>query len=203
MIILWLKRILKYTFLLLLIILLAIVSWVGYYYFKEIRPYKPIIENILANADPENRHPPKNVVAMVESEFYCSANRVTDLLLGEGKCGASKEQLIAQNILGRRNAMRTFHRHLHEMGLAWMISKSYSTKDKHALFSELTYTGYGKYGFNSFATQHFGKPLSELTIDESATLVSVLKAPSYYLQQPEKSAKRKNLVLERYNANSH
>lgn len=196
MITFWLKRILKYTLLLLLIILIAIIGWVSYYYVKEIRPYKPIIENILTNADPENRHPPKNLVAMVDARFYCPHKR--NILGHAGNCGATKEQLISKDLVGRSGSMRTLHRHFHEIGLSWMIYNSYSAKDRHALYAELTYTGYGKSGFNNFAKQHFGKPLSELTLEESATLVGVLKGPSYYFRQPEKLEERKSYVLKRY-----
>ncbi len=53
------------------------------------------------------------------------------------------------------------------------------------------------HGFGMAAQFYFGVPLSELTIEQSALLVALVKGPAYYdpRRRPERALERRNLVL--------
>ncbi|WP_158972291.1 penicillin-binding protein 1B [Paraglaciecola sp. L3A3] len=55
----------------------------------------------------------------------------------------------------------------------------------------------GVYGFGLASYFYFARPLNELTIDEMAMLVGIIKGPSYYnpKRHPERVVTRRNLVL--------
>lgn len=57
---------------------------------------------------------------------------------------------------------------------------------------------YNAVGIKSAAWVYFGKKPSELSIEEAATLVGMVKNPSYYnpVRQPERTRERRNTVLE-------
>ena len=57
---------------------------------------------------------------------------------------------------------------------------------------------YNAVGIKSAAWVYFGKTPAELTVDEAATLVGMVKNPSYYnpVRQPERTKERRNTVLE-------
>jgi penicillin-binding protein 1B len=55
----------------------------------------------------------------------------------------------------------------------------------------------GVYGFGLASYFYYDRPLNELSIDEIATLVGIIKGPSYYnpRKHTERAAERRNLVL--------
>lgn len=57
---------------------------------------------------------------------------------------------------------------------------------------------YNAVGIKSAAYVYFGKQSEELSIEEAATLVGMVKNPSYYnpVRQPERTRQRRNIVLE-------
>lgn len=57
------------------------------------------------------------------------------------------------------------------------------------------------YGIKSAAKTYFNKPTDSLNIEESALLVGILKAPTYYspVRNPERSQLRRNVVLSQMN----
>ncbi|MCM1029349.1 MAG: transglycosylase domain-containing protein [Alloprevotella sp.] len=60
---------------------------------------------------------------------------------------------------------------------------------------------YNAVGIKSAAWVYFGKRPSDLTIEEAATLVGMVKNPAYYnpVRQPERTRDRRNTVLEQMN----
>ncbi|HAF27977.1 MAG TPA: penicillin-binding protein [Bacteroidales bacterium] len=57
------------------------------------------------------------------------------------------------------------------------------------------------YGIKSAAKTYFNKPTDSLRIEESALLIGILKAPTYYspVRNPERSQLRRNVVLSQMN----
>lgn len=55
----------------------------------------------------------------------------------------------------------------------------------------------GVYGFGLASYFYYDRPLNELSIDEIATLVGIIKGPSYYnpRKHPERASERRNIVL--------
>lgn len=199
MIVRWLKRFIKYTLLFVLVAMTAIAGWLGYYYVTEIRPYKPIIEEILAKADPENRNPPDNIVAMIDSEFWCEDGDGTKSMLDPHYCHSRlMKSARLSRVIPKRDEKRGLDRHLLETMMTFTLMDGLSETEKNALIAELSYVGYEKKGFNHFSKEHFNKPLSELTIEESAVVIAVLRGPSYYLPQPDLLQESANHLLQKH-----
>jgi penicillin-binding protein 1A len=99
---------------------------------------------------------------------------------------------------------RELSRKILEWYLALRIEKKYSKEDimEHYLnriFFGSSGTGQNFYGVQSAAQGYFGKNVTDLTLDESATLVGLIKAPNTYspLRNAEAAIKGRNIVLDR------
>ncbi len=107
------------------------------------------------------------------------------------------QQLVKNSLLGRQ---KTFSRKFKEVILALQIERKFE-KDQ-ILWMYLNQVPFGSniFGVEEASQGYFGKPAKELTLNESAILASILKAPSYfspYGSRKEEMLERKNLILER------
>ena len=86
--------------------------------------------------------------------------------------------------------------------IEWMIAvkleRFYSKDEIIKLYLNQFDFLYNAVGIKSAAWVYFGKKPSELSIEEAATLVGMVKNPSYYnpVRQPERTRERRNTVLE-------
>ncbi len=92
---------------------------------------------------------------------------------------------------------RTITRKIREIFTAIQIERTYTKDEILEMYLNHMYFGHGAYGVESAAQIYFGKKLNELTIDECALLVGLLKGPGYYspLRHPDRALRRRNLVL--------
>lgn len=92
---------------------------------------------------------------------------------------------------------KTMNRKLREIITAIQIERTYSKTEILEMYLNQTYFGHGVYGIQAAAKKYFGKDASELTIEESAALIPVLKSPAYYspINHPERASARRNLVM--------
>lgn len=104
------------------------------------------------------------------------------------------QQLVKNAILTNE---RKVTRKIKEIILSIRLEQKYS-KDQilKIFFNEIPY-GSTNYGVESAAQSYFGKSVSDLTLDESAVLAGLPKAPSIYLSDTEKMKNRRDFVLER------
>lgn len=107
------------------------------------------------------------------------------------------QQLVKNSLLGRE---KTVSRKFKELILALQIEKKFE-KDQ-ILWMYLNQIPFGSnlFGVEEASQNFFGKPANELTLNESAILASVLKAPSYYSpygSHKDEMLERKNLILEK------
>jgi penicillin-binding protein 1A len=112
------------------------------------------------------------------------------------KEGASTiTQQLARNLYFGREI--TLTRKLREAITAVQIEKTYTKNEILTLYLNQVYFGRGAYGIEAAARTYFDKSSSELTLDECAALVGILKSPSAYnpIDNPEASIERRNLVL--------
>lgn len=109
--------------------------------------------------------------------------------------GSTITQQLAKNLFLSRE--RTLKRKIQEAMLAiWMERKL--TKDEIlSAYLNRVYMGSGAYGIDAASRVYFGKPATEITLRESATLAGLLKAPSRYspASNPSLSAQRTETVL--------
>ena len=112
------------------------------------------------------------------------------------KQGASTiTQQLARNLYFTHK--QTISRKLKEFITAIQIERHYSKREILEMYLTQTYFGGGAYGVQSAAKRFFSKNVEDLTIEESALLVAVLKAPSRYspIYAPDRALRRRNLVL--------
>ncbi|MFA5404692.1 MAG: PBP1A family penicillin-binding protein, partial [Ignavibacteria bacterium] len=114
------------------------------------------------------------------------------------KEGASTitQQLAGILYLNRKEI--TYSRKLKEAMTAIQIEKTYTKQEIITYYLNTVYFGKGAYGIEAAATTYFNKTSKDLSLDECAILVALLKSPSNYdpVDNPEACKNRRNLVLQ-------
>lgn len=89
-------------------------------------------------------------------------------------------------------------RQLQELRLANAISRKFGQRELLTIYLNRIYLGPDAYGIESGAEKYFGKPASKLTLDETALLVGMIRAPRFYSPQthPDRAEQRRNLILD-------
>jgi hypothetical protein len=77
-----------------------------------------------------------------------------------------------------------------------------STQEQVTVVVSLAYMGSNRYGFPAASLAMYGKPIEQLSPAESATLVALASAPSYYESHPEKLFKRRDQLLAKAERNA-
>jgi 1A family penicillin-binding protein len=110
------------------------------------------------------------------------------------------QQLARQSFLSRD---KTYRRKLQEVILAAYIERMYDKKDILELYLNKVYFGGGLYGAEAAARGYFGKPASDLSVDEAALLAGLIQSPSSYAPTVnlERAVARRSIVLQSMVAN--
>jgi len=110
------------------------------------------------------------------------------------KQGASTltQQLVKNAIL---TSERTYTRKIKEIILSLKLESTY-TKDEilQLYFNEIPF-GSTNYGIEAAAQSYFGKEARDLTVAEGATLIGMIKAPTYYINNPDRLEIRRDYVI--------
>jgi len=129
---------------------------------------------------------------------------VRDIQAGRIKEGASTiTQQLAKVVF--LSPERTIVRKLKEATLAFRLENNLTKEEILELYLNKIYFGHGAYGVEMAARAHFGKPVSELVLSESALLAGLIKAPSRYTPYSNltKAKERQLTVLKRMNAEGY
>jgi penicillin-binding protein 1A len=121
-----------------------------------------------------------------------------NLLKGRKAEGASTitMQLAGNLFLDRSD--RSFRRKMQEMLLALQIERRYTKPQIFTMYSNQVYLAHGNYGFAAASQFYFGKPVTDLKLQEAALLAGMVNGPKYSpLLNPESALSRRNLVLRR------
>ncbi|QOR67353.1 PBP1A family penicillin-binding protein [Cytobacillus suaedae] len=119
-----------------------------------------------------------------------------NILAGEVVEGGSTiTQQLTKNVFLTND--QTLSRKWEEYFLAQKIERTYSKNEILEMYLNQIYFGEGAWGIRNAAELYFGKKVQELTINESAILVGLIKAPSRLspLKNFEKSMERRDIVL--------
>lgn len=124
----------------------------------------------------------------------------TILLQQKGSGGGSTiTQQLAKNMYGRKNygPLSMPVNKTKEAILANRIENIYSKEDILTLYLNTIPFGENVLGIESAARRYFNKSVTNLKIEESAVLIGLLKANTYYNPRlyPEHALKRRNVVL--------
>ncbi|MGC1516053.1 MAG: transglycosylase domain-containing protein [Maribacter sp.] len=125
---------------------------------------------------------------------------VKSILMGQGTGGGSTiNQQIAKNLFGRKKQffLSTPINKIREIIIAKRLENIYSKEELLLLYFNTVSFGENLYGVEMASERFFSKSPKALSVSESATLVGLLKAPTYYNPRvhPERAETRRNLVL--------
>jgi penicillin-binding protein 1B len=135
-----------------------------------------------------------NFLAIVRAAFV-------NLRAGQIQQGGSTltQQLVKSYFLDNR---RTFGRKIEEAVMAMLLEVHFEKADLMNAYINEIYLGQDGeraiHGFGLASQFYFGKPLAELQPHEIATLVAIVRGPSYYdpRRHPDRTLARRDLVLK-------
>lgn len=135
---------------------------------------------------------------------YLSLARVAikSLLLGDRSSGGGSTltQQLAKNLFPRSNQgfLALPVSKVKEMMVACRIEKVYTKEEILALYLNTVGFGDNAFGIETASVRFFNKKPIELTLQESAVLVGMLKATTLYnpVRNPQNSLDRRNVVLQ-------
>jgi penicillin-binding protein 1A len=117
--------------------------------------------------------------------------------------GSTITQQLAKNLFPRDHAsiFTTPYYKLKEWIVAVKLERRYSKQEIISMYLNTVDYGSNAFGIKTAAETYFGKLPSELTLDESAVLIGLLKAPTTYnpVRHPQKAIDRRNTVLAQMN----
>lgn len=155
----------------------------------------------------------KNAFVAIEDKRFYNHNgvdykRIVGATLKNIKNGFFKEgaSTITQQLVKNTHLSneKTVNRKLKEIKLAIELEKLYSKEKILECYLNTIYFGNGAYGIEQASKTYFNKSASQLSLNESAMLAGMIKAPSKYslTNNYQSAIERKNLVLnEMYNQN--
>ncbi len=125
---------------------------------------------------------------------------IVNLRAGERQQGGSTltQQLVKSYFLDNR---RTIERKLQEVAMAVILDARFSKQDLLTAYINEIFLGQNGnraiHGFGLGAQFYFNKPLHELAADEIATLLSIIRGPSFYnpFRHPQRTLERRNRIL--------
>nr|WP_242833673.1 PBP1A family penicillin-binding protein [Desulfosporosinus youngiae] len=148
----------------------------------------------------------KNAIIAVEDRRYYEHKGVDlrsilralyrDVISGDySEGGSTITQQLAKNLFLASD--KTLARKLKEAAYALKIEAVLDKDEILAAYLNRIYFGEGRWGLQNAARLYFDKEAENLTLEESALLAGLLKAPTIYspLSNKEKSLERRNLVL--------
>lgn len=121
-------------------------------------------------------------------------NNVKSFSFKEGASTIS-QQLIKNTHLSNE---KTLNRKILEIKLSKQLEKKYSKKQILEKYLNTIYFGENCYGIKNASKLYFNKNVNDLTINESAMLAGIIKAPSFYspYKNYQKCMQRKDVVLK-------
>ncbi len=125
------------------------------------------------------------------------------VITGQGQRGGGStlSQQLAKNLYPRRNyhvpGVSMAINKIRENFISVRLEKVYTKKQLLSLYLNTVPFGENAFGINVAARQFFGKNPNDLSVDQAATLVGMLKGTTLYnpLRNPKNAKNRRNVVL--------
>ncbi len=150
------------------------------------------------------------IIAIEDSNFYThhgisfrgilramfeNAKESGNIFQGQG--GSTITQQLAVNTFLTRE--ETLSRKIKDALLALQIERTFTKDEILEMYLNVIYFGHGAYGIVSAANLYFDKPVSELSLAESALIAGIPRRPYFYSPfiNLEAALKRKNIILRR------
>ncbi|WP_372460997.1 transglycosylase domain-containing protein [Rhodococcus yananensis] len=146
------------------------------------------------------------VLAAEDRDFYTNpgfsvtgfARAARDNILGRDSAGGGStitQQYVKVAVVGSE---RTLTRKIRELVLSTKMANQWSKDDILEAYLNTIYFGRGAYGIAAASNAYFGKPVSDLTIEEGAVLATSINLPSLLDPEtnPDGARSRWNYVLD-------
>ena len=160
---------------------------------------------IIVSIDEIPLHTRQAFIAAEDLRFYdhrgIDVYRILGALRSNLKSGSLAEgaSTITQQLakLTHLSAEKTIRRKLEEINLAFQIEKVYNKDEILAMYLNTVYFGRGAYGIQAAAQAYFGVDAEDLTLNQSASLAAIIKAPSIYAPHisPSSNRSRRQYIL--------
>lgn len=150
----------------------------------------PFVVNTLLAAEDSNFYTHEGV------DFIAILSAVLDNLRGVTRGGSTiTSQVAKQSFVGDEISIR---RKVAEAVVAAELERRYTKDQILEYYINSIYWGSGAYGIQSAAYEYFGKDVRDITLDEAATLVVIIRSPAYYnpRKYPDRVLERRNDVLD-------
>ena len=150
----------------------------------------PFVINTLLAAEDSNYYQHEGV------DFIAILSAVLDNLRGVTRGGSTiTSQVAKQSFVGDEISIR---RKVAEAVVAAELERRYSKDQILEYYINSIYWGAGAYGLQSASLEYFNKEVKDLTLDQAATLVVIIRSPAYYnpRKYPERVLERRNDVLD-------
>ena len=149
----------------------------------------PFVVNTLLAAEDSNYYQHEGV------DFIAILSAVLDNLRGITRGGSTiTSQVAKQSFVGDEISIR---RKVAEAVVAAELERRYTKDQILEYYINSIYWGAGAYGIQSAAFEYFDKTVEDLTLDEAATLVVIIRSPAYYnpRKYPDRVLERRNDVI--------
>jgi len=110
---------------------------------------------------------------------------------------SSLTQQLARSLYARIGFKQTYLRKLRELITAVQIEHTFTKEEILTMYLNTVYFGHGTYGLQAAASKYFNKRVENLTLDEGAILIGMLRSPAYYspITHPDRSKHIRNVVI--------
>jgi 1A family penicillin-binding protein len=173
--------------------------------FADLAPF----ERVVVSLDSLPPHVADAFIAVEDQRFWdhngIDWRRVPGAALANLRAGSVEQgsstipMQLARNVFPRElpGSDRTLKRKLQEVRVAQLLELTFEKREILEMYLNHIYFGGGAYGIEAASRLYFGKPSSELTLAEAATVAALPKAPTHYdpRRLPERSRARRDLVL--------
>jgi penicillin-binding protein 1A len=150
---------------------------------------------------------PQAFIAIEDQRFYQHdgvdlvgiAGALADAVRGNPRGASTITQQLVGNmhptLIDRSDV--SLGRKLREQAAARDMERRYSKAEILEAYLNQIHFGHGWFGIESAARHYFGKPSSQLTVPEAATLAAVINGPAIYdpIAHPDRAKERRDLVL--------
>src|SRR6202521_827079 len=116
---------------------------------------------------------------------------------GKAQGASTISMQLAGNLFLDRSEI-SFRRKMQEILLALQIERRYTKPQIFTMYANQVYLAHGNYGFAAASQFYFGKPVTDLKLQEATLLAGMVNGPkSSPLTNPELALGRRNLVIHR------
>jgi penicillin-binding protein 1A len=162
--------------------------------FKDISPYA--INALIATED-------NNFYDHSGIDFKRSFTILLYLMIGRKQGASTITQQLALNLFSKEerahNPINRIIQKLKEQIIAVRIEKHYTKQEIITMYLNTVDFGSNTFGISSAATTYFNTTPAQLTADQAAVLIQILKGPTIYspVRHPKNALTRRNFVLGR------